>query len=115
VLSCRVVRSQPNRGESDEKTTEARPRWPDWHVHTIDDEGAINRQFQIIPRTEGLYICQLYSWLDCGPTECKAISRDVILGDGVKLYATDELMNETSKKGYDRKRWDRLAQERAAS
>jgi hypothetical protein len=83
--------------------------------HTLNDDGEIAWQFQIIRRSEGLYICQLYSWMDCGPTESKAISREVILGDGVKLYATDELMNEASKKDYDRKRWERLAQERAAS
>ena len=43
-----------------------------------------------------------HSGNDMGP-----ISREVILGDSVKLYATDELMNEASKKDYDRKRWDR--------
>ncbi len=79
------------------------------HTYVPDPEGSdqpiIEWQFEIVRELPGKrYVIQLYSWMDCGPTEVKVMSEDVLLGPTVKLYATHEDRNE---KECDRRRWDR--------
>ncbi len=68
----------------------------------------IEWQFEIVRELPGKrYVIQLYSWMDCGPTEVKVMSEDVLLGPTVKLYATHEDRNVAYEKECDRRRWDR--------
>jgi hypothetical protein len=82
--------------------------------HTLNEDGDIVWQFKIVRRSDDLYICQLYSWLDCGPTNCAPIARETILGPTVKLYETDDLMNAAYEKQAQRQRWNREAERQEA-
>ncbi len=49
-------------------------------------------QFRVIRRMHGdRYVVQLFSWMDGGPTEVMVMSEQQLLGDKVKLYASEEL------------------------
>jgi len=63
--------------------------------HTFED-GEIQYQFQVVRRSEDVYICQLFSWIDGDPTDCITISRSRLLD--LVLYQTAEDMNRAFEK-----------------
>lgn len=76
--------------------------------HTFDADKNIAWQFKIIRKiNDALYVCQLFSWLDGGPTNCETIHTDKLTGNDCKLYATNEQMREAADWIMDRQYQDR--------
>lgn len=65
--------------------------------HTFDQDGEIKWQFKIVRKADQFHVCQLFSWLDGGPTECKLIETP-ILAQECKLYNSTDLMQEAYEK-----------------
>lgn len=68
--------------------------------HTFEGDD-IEWQFKIIRQiSDDVYMCQLYSWMDGGATNCVPIATDKLLKE-CKLYASCELKHEAYDKHYE--------------
>jgi hypothetical protein len=72
-------------------------------AHTYNEVGDIDQQLQVIRRSGDVYLCQIYSWQNGGPTNCVAIPRSIILG--LKLYASFEAMDTALEKRLRQQKW----------
>jgi len=62
-------------------------------MHTLDAEGHIEMQGEIISVDGEVVLVQLFEWMMGSPTEVRVFQKSFIYSDKVKLYSSDDLMN----------------------
>lgn len=78
--------------------------------HTHDDDGGINWQFEIVREGgSGLYLAQLFSWVDGRPTNIVPMTAAEIVEKGHSLYATRDEWIYAHQQSARRHRARRLA------
>lgn len=68
-------------------------------IEEVPGRKEIQFQFKIIRKLEGQrYLVQYFSYMTGGPTNLGVYAEDVLVGEDVKLYATEELWREADQK-----------------
>ena len=71
-------------------------------LHTIEDDGAIHYQGQIIAVDNEVVLVQLFSWLSGDPTNVEPVPKSIIYSKKCRLYGTNELMLIAAEKAWRR-------------
>jgi hypothetical protein len=74
-----------------------------FYLHTFQ-EGAIEKQGQIIAMDGDTALVQLYSWIDGSPTIVVPMHKNIVYSDNCKLYATREDMHVGYQKEVEKTR-----------
>jgi hypothetical protein len=75
--------------------------------HTLNADGEINYQGQILGIDGDLVLAQLYEWIVGAPSCVKPLAKAVFYSDACRLYSTNEDMNDAYEHYAKRREFER--------